>query len=79
MSVNDNVFRIILVVGFLILIPITAYHRVKTKKEEENLLVRFGDEYLKYMERTGRFVKTWLHEQSNNNTALKILSSPIRW
>lgn len=29
---------------------------VRTKKEEELLLVRFGDAYRSYMERTGRFV-----------------------
>ena len=27
----------------------------RTKKEEENLIARFGDEYRSYMERTGRF------------------------
>ena len=30
--------------------------RFRTRKEEENLLARFGDDYRKYMERTGRFV-----------------------
>lgn len=29
---------------------------VRTRKEEENLLVRFGDEYRKYMDQTGRFL-----------------------
>ena len=28
---------------------------VRTKKEEEKLIERFGDEYLRYMETTGRF------------------------
>lgn len=35
MSVDDNVFRIIIVAGFLILIPITAYHRVKSHTGEK--------------------------------------------
>lgn len=29
---------------------------IRTRKEEENLLVRFGDEYRKYMKQTGRFL-----------------------
>jgi len=29
---------------------------IRTRKEEENLIARFGDEYRKYMQRTGRFV-----------------------
>ncbi len=29
---------------------------IRTRKEEENLLARFGDDYRKYMQRTGRFV-----------------------
>ena len=29
---------------------------IRTRKEEENLIARFGDDYRKYMERTGRFV-----------------------
>ena len=29
---------------------------IRTRKEEENLLGRFGDEYRKYMEQTGRFL-----------------------
>ena len=28
---------------------------LRTRTEEENLIERFGEEYLKYMERTGRF------------------------
>jgi protein-S-isoprenylcysteine O-methyltransferase Ste14 len=28
---------------------------VRTRKEEENLVARFGDDYRGYMERTGRF------------------------
>ena len=28
---------------------------IRTRKEEENLLKRFGDDYRTYMERTGRF------------------------
>jgi protein-S-isoprenylcysteine O-methyltransferase Ste14 len=29
---------------------------IRTRKEEENLLARFGDSYRTYMERTGRFL-----------------------
>jgi protein-S-isoprenylcysteine O-methyltransferase Ste14 len=29
---------------------------IRTRKEEENLIARFGDDYRKYMQRTGRFV-----------------------
>lgn len=29
---------------------------IRTRKEEENLLLRFGDDYRRYMERTGRFL-----------------------
>jgi protein-S-isoprenylcysteine O-methyltransferase Ste14 len=29
---------------------------VRTRKEEENLLLRFGDSYRAYVERTGRFL-----------------------
>lgn len=29
---------------------------IRTRKEEENLIARFGDDYRKYMERTGRFL-----------------------
>ena len=29
---------------------------IRTRKEEENLLARFGDDYRTYMQRTGRFV-----------------------
>jgi protein-S-isoprenylcysteine O-methyltransferase Ste14 len=29
---------------------------IRTRKEEENLIARFGDEYRSYMQRTGRFV-----------------------
>jgi protein-S-isoprenylcysteine O-methyltransferase Ste14 len=29
---------------------------IRTRKEEENLLARFGDAYRKYMQRTGRFI-----------------------
>ncbi len=28
---------------------------LRTQTEEDNLIERFGEEYLKYMERTGRF------------------------
>jgi protein-S-isoprenylcysteine O-methyltransferase Ste14 len=27
----------------------------RTNREEENLIARFGDDYRRYMERTGRF------------------------
>lgn len=45
MGADDHIFRIILVVGFLIIIPITAYHRVKSHtgekldRKQEGLLV----------------------------------------
>jgi protein-S-isoprenylcysteine O-methyltransferase Ste14 len=29
---------------------------IRTRKEEENLIARFGDEYRNYMRRTGRFI-----------------------
>jgi protein-S-isoprenylcysteine O-methyltransferase Ste14 len=29
---------------------------IRTKTEEKNLVVRFGDSYRTYMERTGRFL-----------------------
>jgi protein-S-isoprenylcysteine O-methyltransferase Ste14 len=29
---------------------------IRTRKEEENLIARFGDDYRNYMQRTGRFV-----------------------
>ena len=29
---------------------------IRTRKEEQNLVARFGDDYRKYMQRTGRFV-----------------------
>ena len=32
---------------------------IRTRKEEENLIARFGDDYRNYMQRTGRFVP-WL-------------------
>ncbi len=33
---------------------------IRTRKEEENLLARFGDDYRDYMQRTGRFVPRFL-------------------
>jgi protein-S-isoprenylcysteine O-methyltransferase Ste14 len=29
---------------------------IRSRKEEENLIARFGDDYRRYRERTGRFV-----------------------
>ena len=29
---------------------------IRTRKEEQNLIARFGDDYRNYMQRTGRFV-----------------------
>ena len=29
---------------------------IRTRKEEENLIARFGDDYRNYMQRTGRFL-----------------------
>ncbi len=42
---------------FLALTGGTAFGLIvlRTRKEEENLVKRFGEEYLQYMERTGRF------------------------
>ena len=37
---------------------------VRTRKEEENLLARFGDPYRNYMERTGRFLPRSAHRVS---------------
>jgi protein-S-isoprenylcysteine O-methyltransferase Ste14 len=45
-----NWFLFLAGVSFFILIVI------RTRKEEENLLGRFGEEYRKYMQRTGRFL-----------------------
>jgi protein-S-isoprenylcysteine O-methyltransferase Ste14 len=78
---DDQLFRLILLAGLVIVMPIGIYHRLKsrtgekldrrqeglfilitlrvvirTRKEEENLIARFGDDYRKYMQRTGRFV-----------------------
>jgi protein-S-isoprenylcysteine O-methyltransferase Ste14 len=32
---------------------------IRTRKEEENLIARFGNDYRDYMQRTGRFVPRW--------------------
>jgi len=32
---------------------------IRTRKEEANLLARFGDDYRKHMGRTGRFIPRW--------------------
>mgnify|MGYP001289234763 CR=1 FL=1 len=42
---------------FILLTGVSAWLVIvfRTKKEEENLIARFGDEYRSYMERTGRF------------------------
>ena len=32
---------------------------IRTRKEEENLIARFGDDYRNYMKRTSRFVPWW--------------------
>lgn len=37
MSAHDNIFRIILLTGFLILIPIGLYHRLKSQATREKL------------------------------------------
>jgi protein-S-isoprenylcysteine O-methyltransferase Ste14 len=34
---------------------------IRTRKEEEKLVERFGDEYRRYMERTGRFLPRFRH------------------
>ncbi len=87
---HDQTFRVVLIVGSLILLPITGYHHpfydalalcvlanalvaanwflfvtgglllvliiLRTRKEEEKLLSRFGYAYQTYMEQTGRFL-----------------------
>jgi protein-S-isoprenylcysteine O-methyltransferase Ste14 len=40
------------VIGFLVFILLV----VRTRKEEEKLLERFGDDYRQYMQKTGRFI-----------------------
>jgi protein-S-isoprenylcysteine O-methyltransferase Ste14 len=45
-----NWFFFVLGCGMFLLLAI------RTRKEEENLLARFGDDYWNYMQRTGRFV-----------------------
>lgn len=40
--------------GWLLLLLV-----LRTKKEEENLVERFGYDYRRYMERTGRFFPAW--------------------
>jgi protein-S-isoprenylcysteine O-methyltransferase Ste14 len=32
---------------------------IRTRKEEEKLVARFGDDYRRYMARTGRFFPAW--------------------
>jgi len=41
---------------FMTGVVIVCLLMIRTKTEEKNLLVRFGDRYRTYMERTGRFV-----------------------
>jgi len=41
-----------LVAGSLVFVLLA----IRTRKEEENLVARFGDDYRNYMQRTGRFV-----------------------
>jgi len=41
-----------LVTGFVVFLLLA----IRTRKEEENLIARFGDDYRNYMQRTGRFV-----------------------
>jgi len=43
---------------FILLTGVSAWLVIvfRTNKEEENLIARFGDEYRRYMERTGRFL-----------------------
>ena len=38
---------------------------IRTRKEEKNLIARFGDDYRKYMRRTGRFIPTWGSRRSH--------------
>ena len=45
-----NWFFLVMGCGMFLLLAI------RTWKEEENLIARFGDDYMKYMQRTGRFV-----------------------
>ena len=41
-----------LVAGLLVILLLV----IRTRKEEENLIARFGDDYRAYMQRTGRFL-----------------------
>ena len=41
-----------LATGFVVILLLV----IRTRKEEENLIARFGDDYRKYMQRTGRFL-----------------------
>jgi endonuclease/exonuclease/phosphatase family metal-dependent hydrolase len=88
---DEQLFRLILLAGFAILLPTGIFHRlhpfytaaalmipasfllaanwfflalgvavflllaIRTRKEEENLIARFGDDYRNYRQRTGRF------------------------
>ncbi len=36
---------------------------VRTPKEEQMMIARFGDEYLAYMKRTGRFLPRWMGKE----------------
>ena len=40
------------ILAFLLLV-------IRTRREEANLIARFGDDYRQYMQRTGRFVPRW--------------------
>ena len=43
--------------GFIIAMGILAFiaMAIRTPKEEANLIEKFGEEYIQYMKRTGRF------------------------
>ena len=52
---DGNLFRFILIFGFVVIIPIALFV-IWIKTEDEKLVERFGDEYRDYMKGTGRFI-----------------------
>ena len=50
---DDQTFRLILAVAMAVFVPVALYHRIRS--EEAKLVERFGDDYRRYMARTGRF------------------------
>ena len=56
---DDPTFRLVLIAGSLCVMPFALYHLgllvLRTRREEELLLERFGADYAEYQQRTGRF------------------------